>query len=468
MHRRDVLRLGAVVIGMAGGATTVGPTGRVSTAMARPPVARVGAADRAYDFLDFMMDAYQSGGTLRLIQSYSDQGQLGSTAFVYDNALAICAYLVRGGPGDTSRARVLGDSLLYAQEHDPVYTDGRLRQAYWVGPFTLDFTANSEYFVRADGSVNLAGSPFDFRGSAVGDMAWAAIALARLHAQTSDRRYLDGAVRLGSWIVDNAFDTVGLGGYSFGVSSGNDRISATKSSEHNIDVCALFTNLLAPLTGDASWAPQGQHARDFIDLMWNAEAGFLYSGSNDGITINRWPIAADVQAWSVLALPDRPYARGLDWAKTNLVATDTPQSLNTRLAGNLRLTGVTFSSASRSATEKAGAFDPLPDPDAVWLEGTAQMVAALELRLVPDDSDLPTFHGDADTAEQYLAHIELAQTTLGRGQAVNGRPIPEGNGIVAATSPLNTGFGFSYVPNLHVGATSWALIAAGRGNPYQL
>ena len=96
------------------------------------------------------------------------------------------------------------------------------------------------------------------------------------------------------------------------------------------------------------------------------------------------------------------------------------------------------------------------------------MVAALELRLAPDDSDLPTFHGDADTAAQYLAHIELAQTTLGRGQAVNGRPIPEGNGIVAATSPLNTGFGFSYVPNLHVGATSWALIAAGRGNPYQL
>jgi hypothetical protein len=129
---------------------------------------------------------------------------------------------------------------------------------------------------------------------------------------------------------------------------------------------------------------------------------------------------------------------------------------------------VTFSSASRSATEKAGAFDPLPDPDAVWLEGTAQMVAALELRLAPADNDLPTFHGDADTAEQYLAHIQLAQATLGRGQAVNDRPIPEGNGIVAATSALNSGFGFSYLPNLHVGATSWSLIAAGRGNPYQL
>jgi hypothetical protein len=460
--------LGAGVIGMAGGATGVGASGRVSTARARLPVPRGGEADQAYDFLDFMMDAYQSDGTLRLIQSYSDQGKLGSTAFVYDNALAICAYLVRGRPGDVSRAQVLGDSLLYAQEHDPAYNDGRLRQAYWVGPFRLDFTANSEYFVRPDGSVNLAGSPFDFQGSAVGDMAWAAIALARLHVRTGDRRYLDGAVRLGRWIVDNALDTVGLGGYSFGVNSGNHRISATKSSEHNIDACALFANLLAPLTGDASWAANGQHARDFIDLMWNAEAGFLYAGSNDGTTINHSPIAVDVQAWSVLALPDRPYARGLDWAKTNLVATDTPQSLNTSLAGNLRLTGVTFSSASRSATARAGAFDPLPDPDAVWLEGTAQMVAALELRQAPDDDDLPTFHGDADTAQQYLAHIRLAQATLGRGQAVNDRPIPEGNGIVATTSPLNSGFGFSYLPNLHVGATAWYLIAAGRGNPYQL
>jgi len=33
---------------------------------------------------------------------------------------------------------------------------------------------------------------------------------------------------------------------------------------------------------------------------------------------------------------------------------------------------------------------------------------------------------------------------------------------------LNTGFGFSYFPVLHVGATSWHLIAALAGTPYQL
>jgi len=33
---------------------------------------------------------------------------------------------------------------------------------------------------------------------------------------------------------------------------------------------------------------------------------------------------------------------------------------------------------------------------------------------------------------------------------------------------LDTGFGFDYFPNLHIGATSWYLIAAQRVNPYRL
>src|SRR5262249_59372793 len=87
---------------------------------------------RAYSFLDEMMDAYAQGSTLRLIQSYSDQQGLLSTAFTYDNAQVIHAYLMRGRGDDIDRARTLGDSLLYAQQHDPNFNDGRLRQAYFV------------------------------------------------------------------------------------------------------------------------------------------------------------------------------------------------------------------------------------------------------------------------------------------------------------------------------------------------
>jgi hypothetical protein len=433
--------------------------------------------DKATAFLSFMLDAYQQGATLRLVQSYSDQQTLGSTAFTYDNALAILALLYRKKRDDLARARLLGDSFLYAQANDPNYSDGRLRQGYYVGPFDLGFARTSEFFIRADGKVNLVGEPFFFVGSAVGDMAWAAIALAQLHAFTRDARYLDGAVKLGRWIIDNAYETRGLGGYTFGVDGNNNRL-LFKSTEHNIDVYGLFTNLLAPLTGDRTWVEFGQHALSYAKTVWNTQDEFFFTGSGGGdadliegipespLQPPRFP--EDPQSWSYLALLDNTYAASIDWAKTNLATTDTPQSRNASFKGNLRFSGVTFSNFSLNATEPPNQFDAPPSADAVWFEGTAHMAAALFARKLPPNRDLPTFYGDVATALTYLDNIRWAQDVLGKGQTAGGKAIPEGNGVVAASSPLNTGYGFSYFPNLHVGATSWYLIAALLGNPFQL
>ena len=428
---------------------------------------RNGSLNRAYDYLSFAMDAYQQGQTPRLVQSFSDSQGLGSTAFVYDNAVTILAYLGRGKSDDVARAMLLGDSFLYAQTHDPTYADGRVRQAYWVGPFTLSYASNDSYFVRGDGSVNLVGAPWFFQGSSVSDMSWVAIALAHLFASTGKSRYLEGSIRLGQWIVANAFDTAGLGGYSFGVDGKNNRLNLMKLTEHNVDVYGLFTNLLAQLTRDAQWTRNGQHALEFIQRLWNAQDGFFYTGSNDGITIDTTVVLEEVQSESYLALLDRRYGDALDWTKTNLIATDTAQSLNSSLTGNLRLSGVSFSDVSRHATKRANSGDPLPDPDAVWFEGTAHMAAALLARRRRARNDLPTFRGDVATALEYSSQIMLAQTELGRSQTVNGLAVPDGSGVVAASSILNTGTGFSYYPNVHLAATSWYLIAASAGNPYQ-
>jgi hypothetical protein len=424
--------------------------------------------DRAYAFLALAMDAHQQGRRARLIQSFADSQDLGSTAFVYDNALAVLAFLARGKGDDLGRAMLLGDSFLYAQTHDPAHDDGRVRQAYWVGPFSLPFTHDDSYFVRSDGSVNLVGAPWFFQGSSVSDMSWVGIALARLFARTRKRRYLDGALRLAHWIVDHAFDTVGLGGYSFGVDGNDQRLGSTKRTEHNVDVYGFFTNLLAPLTGDSTWVARGRHALEFIERMWNPDGGFFSIGSNDGKTVDPSPVLEEVQSEAYLALADERYADALDWVKTNLVATDAPQSRHSGLSGFLRLTGVTFSDVSRRLIGRAGPSDPPPDPDAIWLEGTAHMVAALLARGRGPLLDLPTFHGDEATASEYAGMIALAQSELGRGQAVNGIAVPDGSGVVAASSVLNTGTGFSYFPNLHIGATSWFLIAAHGGNPYRL
>jgi hypothetical protein len=102
----------------------------------------------------------------------------------------------------------------------------------------------------------------------------------------------------------------------------------------------------------------------------------------------------------------------------------------------------------------------------VWFEGTGQLAAALLAR--GRTTDLPTFGGDVATATTYLGQCALAQDELGVGQTVNGVAIPDGMGVVAASSVLNSGFGFSYFPNRHIGATAWYLIAAHGDNPYQL
>src|SRR5262249_2551423 len=320
---------------------------------------------RVYSFLDEMMDAYAQGSTLRLIQSYSDQQGLLSTGFTYDNAQVIHAYLLRGRKDDIDRARTLGNSLLYAQQNDPNFKDGRLRQAYFV-----DHPDPNGAFIR------LALAPFFFTGSAVGDMACAAIALAQLYWRTKELRYLEGALNLGNWIFNFTFDTRGAGGYNFGVDGGNN-LQLFKSTEHNIDAYALFS-MLARLTDSSVWANRAEHARNFLAAMWNSDAGFFWTGTGaDGATINRDNIPEDTQTWSFMALRDDLFATSNDWAKTNLAATDTPQTINSRLKGNIRVNGSSFASLSLRSLTPSSQFDQAPDPNGVWLEGTAHLAAAL-------------------------------------------------------------------------------------------
>ncbi len=463
ISRRRLMKLGFGAATAAGLISAPG-TGAEMAESDSSPFARNGsdgehftaASQRAYSFLGAMMDAYAQGSTLRLVQSYTDQQGLSSTAFTYDNAQVINAYLMRRRWDDIARARVIGDALLYAQRNDPDFNDGRLRQAYFV-----DQPDANGVFLR------LALAPFFFVGSAVGDMSWAGMALAQLSARTGDRKYLDGAVSLGNWIFNVTFDQRGPGGYNFGVDGGNNLL-LFKSTEHNIDVYALF-GMLARLTGDDLWSERAEHARNFLNSMWNAEARFFWTGTGaDGATINRDNIPADTQTWSYMALLDDQFADSIDWAKTNLATTDTPQTINSRLTGNIRIQGSSYASLSMRALAPSSEFDEPPDPNAVWLEGSAHLAASLSARRQSSRHDIDGFDGDRETARFLLDNIALAQEKLGQGQTVGGRALPDAQGVVASTSVVNTGFGFSFYPNRHVGATSWYLIADQSGNPFQL
>jgi hypothetical protein len=120
------------------------------------------SVNNAYAFLTQMMDAYAQGSTVRLCQSYSDQiagGNFFSTAFTYDNALLVGAWLARG---DIARAMVIGNALLYAQQTDPA-ADGRLRQAYMAGTpdsngvFVTPGLNRSRPTLRTDSSQSVLG-----------------------------------------------------------------------------------------------------------------------------------------------------------------------------------------------------------------------------------------------------------------------------------------------------------------------
>ncbi|MGK5691931.1 Tat pathway signal sequence domain protein [Streptomyces sp. URMC 128] len=430
----------------AGGATEAGP---------------LSAPARGRAFLAAAMDAYPDHGSVRLTQSYTDQAGLFSTAFTYDNALAILAHLAARRPESLARATALGDALLYAQTHDPAYDDGRLRQAYNVGPYTFyDGSLQPDGFVRADGAANV-GTQFGFTGTAVGDMAWAGIALSALARRTGAPRFLTGAVRIGEWIERTGRTDEPLGGYKFGVDGANQRLPFT-STEHNTDLVCLFGRL-ARLTGEKVWLQRRARAEAFVRRMWEPAGGFFYTGTNDGVTINKSPVPEDTQTWTHLAFGSRTggYARSLDWAVAELAVLDHSGRTNSTVPAGQSYEGVTFSSASLVANEEApiAPGQPRPDRNGVWFEGTAHLALALRDR---------GKRGDEARARRLLTSTERAQELLGAGQTVGGKALPERAGVVSASSPLDTGFGFGYYPYRHTGATAWYLMAAARFNPLRV
>jgi hypothetical protein len=211
----------------------------------------------------------------------------------------------------------------------------------------------------------------------------------------------------------------------------------------------------------ASWTSLAGHALDFVHAMYNSTGGYFYTGTlGDQITINPSPIPEDCQTWSYLALLDNNYKQTIDWALANLQTTDTPAAPHSSLTGSQKITGMVFDTASLTTG--------FADPNAVWLEGTSHTIAALIARIIAGNGSLFSRFGDLGTVLFFVENCQKAQGELGAGQTVNGVAIPVGEGLVAATSQMDTGFGYTYGPALHIGATGWYLIGVQGGNPFQL
>jgi hypothetical protein len=436
---------------------------------------------RAYRYLDVVQDAYVKGAEPRLLQSYNNESGLMTAAFVYDNALAVLAYLANPTVANVRRARLIGDAFLWIQGNDETFGDGRVRQAYAAGP--MRFYGGTPAFPglkRADGKAAFLW-PYGFGGSSTGDMAWTGLALAQLYADTRIAKYLDGAVALGRWIAERESEYA-HGGYHGGVQADGVTPQRWASTEHNIDVYAFFT-LLAKLTRDRRWATRADVAAAFVRDMWNPADRFLWTGTLGGVAgedpdlINTGNVPEDVQTWAVLGMGDRRYDPSVDWVVEHLWNTDSGAA-GSQLPPDVQVSGVTYSSQAKALTGPVAGSDLPNHRDAVWLEGNGHAALALLQRNEP---------GDRATAKRLLAETVVAQTRVGAGQTVGltadpdggalsdpgaggtwtGTPLPARSGVVAATSAFDTGFAFGYFQRQHVGATSWFLMAAQNVNPYR-
>jgi hypothetical protein len=337
---------------------------------------------------------------------------LRTSAFAYDNALAVSALLACG---DAARARRIGEAFLIAIDQDRTFRDGRVRNAYRAGPVR----PASPVLLPGwwDAAAALWAEDRYQDGTATGNVAWAGLALMALHDATGEARFRDGASRLAAWIRAQAAD-----GPRPGFTGGRDGYDpeqtalAWKSTEHNLDVAALGVWLGGP--SDLAMAAS---ARAFVTSAFDPAAGCFRMGTTpDGGMQGPDVLALDTQLWPLLAIRDAPapWWRALACAEARLAV--------------------------------PGGFDFNDDRDGLWVEGTAQ--AALAYRAA----------GRPETAAGLLASAAAERDASGWLYATREPQVTTGLMI----GPQSASADFLYYRRPHLGATAWAALAALGSNPF--
>jgi hypothetical protein len=338
---------------------------------------------------------------------------LASSAFVYDNALAVIALVACG---NVSSATTIGNALSLAARNDRTFKDGRVRNAYRAGPVGEGAPALPGWW---DGKQNIWAEDPAQDGSSTGNVAWAALALLTLHQATKQESFLADAERLIDWVIANVASGSGFRGGFHGYDP--QQVTLTWiSTEHNVDVYAAATWLFR-LTNEQKYADAASQARQFLGRAFDGNH-FLLGTKPDGSLADPGMLALDVQLWPWMAIPDAPtqWRSALNFAATHLAVKD--------------------------------GFDFNGDRDGLWVEGTAQ--ASLAYRIA----------GDPDRSAQLLTTLEAERTPSGFLNATREARVSTGLSI----DPTGTGKepDFFYFRRPHLGATAWATLAAMAWNPF--
>jgi hypothetical protein len=390
-----------------------------------------------------------------------------NVALVYDNALALLAFLAENTVDGIRRARLIGDAFLYAADRDRAFTDGRLRSAYSAGDLKLPpgWKPNGiEGEVRFAGFYGL-GDPNDpntvgyhemFASNiSMGNTAWAMLALLALYERTNNPKYLNAADDLGNFIRTVRDETVSeytcpQRGFPGGLDAIED-VNGPKhehfySAEHNIDIYAAF-RLMHELTADPKWLEDANDAKALVYSLWDESVQGFRAGLDEkcGLNVNMDQLPLDVQAWVVLGIPGTlemfPDVLVCPEEHHRTTCTIPDDKLPSRLqtGTGLILEGYDFNN----------------DTDGIWLEGTAHMATAY------------AWAGDINQAQTLCDVLNTAQQVLPFHRSELPEPYQQPYGLVAACSDgTTTGFGFVLMQRLHIGATAWNVFAQLGFNPF--
>ncbi len=400
----------AVIVGV----TALAATTLTSAALATPPDAAL--AERGCAALASRVDAIAGTGPV-FLASYEQTNSpaLTGAAFVYDNALAAIALTACGRHPQANR---IAQALALAATHDRADTSqARLRNVYRAGPQTTPPPPHGWW----DPTRRQWMEDSYQTGTATGNVAWAGLALLTVARGGNDPSLIPAARHLGKWVLDHMNDGKSGGGYAGGIHGDGAAAHPVgwKSTEHNIDLAALFGWMARLDGGNAPWTAAADQARAFVDWAWISGGGHFLTGTlPDGVTPNRATSGLDAQFWPQL-LDSAPgqWAAALDYAQSKH--------------------GV------------AGGFDFNDDRDGLWVEGTAQGALALWAVKRPQP------------ARALLAGLSQFQSPTGLWWASREDRITTG----LAIGPDSTTADFFYFRIPHLGATAWVVLAGLGWNP---
>jgi hypothetical protein len=325
-----------------------------------------------------------------------------------------------------------------------------------------------------------------------GNNSWALLALLYEYKVSGDVKYLNDAITIGSWILNNLADNTGYGGYYVGYSNPGEAPPKTrnlgKSTENNADIFAAFAALAKyDAANTAAWTTAANAAGDFVMQMYDETNGRFNNGTdpvsifnsssnyspgvcpygaqkgNDIININSSPDCdfIDSNTFTTLAMAGSSRYSKYQFADGNVMDWRRPvqYALNT------------FVQTAIDAGLSYQGFDIVPNPlaaaddtvtNGVAWEFTGQMVETM--RYVDQLYGQTNFEPQAQV---YLGQIQQAQASapFGDGQGVVASILQNGNPLPPVDQCLNTPFLNCPPERIGLAATNWLIQAEEQFNP---